>query len=583
MLRAVIRKNRFVRCSTHFLVDEWVTNISFSAYYEACAPQSCSFPYTVRATVFTVLTTLMGFFGGVTFAVEIVFLILLRLVEELAFAARLTRPNLLHGIRTWFTCAAQERMIRQLHFVFVLAVVSTLYLLKALSPRLITVQIARPSLRVYEDLIDYFPSTLDCACSQISMRHSSFLNVGTAAHQVCSSAFVSDGWIASLNRNDSFPSEPFLLLSSLCLWSQKSLQDSLDQLYATDFISTAPISPAVFVALINTAIDDIRSIASRSFLSLFSLSRQITGTNQIITALSTNWQLVRPDWNTTERIVPTEPLTYQSCSCAQSSSCAEPSRGMFVGCYPLEALLQADLSCLYNQSCIDPSSTFPALNQSQTSRFSLTTTVEQIIGDLMIEEWLNRISYEDYFDHCAPTLCSYSYTTKGDRVQGLTILVSLYGGLMVYRSMVGSDCRSHRSMLRRSESPFAIDIRQRYPRYFLAFSSVNKEERALMTDINAAPAVSLLSFSMASWFRPTAPPVNPKQRIFGSAENAIMRTSQQRQGYMKVFEVLHLQGPHISLEDLSTAVHRLQYRHPFLRSRLTGQSCDTRQFSGRGR
>lgn len=47
-----------------------------------------------------------------------------------------------------------------------------------------------------------------------------------------------------------------------------------------------------------------------------------------------------------------------------------------------------------------------------------------------------------------------------------------------------------------------------------------------------------------------------------------MRVSQQRQGFMKVLEVLHLQGPHISLEALGAAVHRLQRRHPFLRSTL---------------
>ncbi|CAF3946989.1 unnamed protein product [Rotaria magnacalcarata] len=37
---------------------------------------------------------------------------------------------------------------------------------------------------------------------------------------------------------------------------------------------------------------------------------------------------------------------------------------------------------------------------------------------------------------------------------------------------------------------------------------------------------------------------------------------------MKVGVLLHLQGPCISLEALTIAVNHLQYRHPFLRSRL---------------
>jgi hypothetical protein len=74
---------------------------------------------------------------------------------------------------------------------------------------------------------------------------------------------------------------------------------------------------------------------------------------------------------------------------------------------------------------------------------------------------------------------------------------------------------------------------------------------------------------MFSWFRQNrSPVVNQKQRLFGSSENAIMQASQQHQGYMKVGEVLHLQGPHISLEALSTAISQLQRRHPTLRSRL---------------
>jgi hypothetical protein len=73
---------------------------------------------------------------------------------------------------------------------------------------------------------------------------------------------------------------------------------------------------------------------------------------------------------------------------------------------------------------------------------------------------------------------------------------------------------------------------------------------------------------MLSRFHRSSRTLNPKQRILGSAENALVKTSQQHHGYMKVGEVLHLHGPHISLEALTSAVVRLQCRHPFLRSRL---------------
>jgi hypothetical protein len=62
--------------------------------------------------------------------------------------------------------------------------------------------------------------------------------------------------------------------------------------------------------------------------------------------------------------------------------------------------------------------------------------------------------------------------------------------------------------------------------------------------------------------------VHLQQRVFGLAENALIKTSLQHQGFMKVGEVLHLQGPHISLEMLESTVACLQRRHPYLRSRL---------------
>ena len=68
---------------------------------------------------------------------------------------------------------------------------------------------------------------------------------------------------------------------------------------------------------------------------------------------------------------------------------------------------------------------------------------------------------------------------------------------------------------------------------------------------------------------------NPKQRIFGSAENALIKTSLQYQGYMRVGEVLHLQGSSISLDALQLAISCLQRRHPFLRSRLQINPAET--------
>ena len=83
---------------------------------------------------------------------------------------------------------------------------------------------------------------------------------------------------------------------------------------------------------------------------------------------------------------------------------------------------------------------------------------------------------------------------------------------------------------------------------------------------------------MFSWFRSNPVAVDSKQRMFGSAENALMRASQQHRGYLMVGEVLHLRGPYISIETLTVAIRRLQRRHPMLRSSLRKDPANLSSF-----
>ncbi|UJR18061.1 hypothetical protein I4U23_004961 [Adineta vaga] len=73
---------------------------------------------------------------------------------------------------------------------------------------------------------------------------------------------------------------------------------------------------------------------------------------------------------------------------------------------------------------------------------------------------------------------------------------------------------------------------------------------------------------MFHYFSKEAPDVDPKQHVCSRTENGMIRVSQRFNGFSRLGEVLHLQGPYISLEQLNGAVARLQRRHPVLRSRL---------------
>ncbi|CAF3444333.1 unnamed protein product [Rotaria socialis] len=71
------------------------------------------------------------------------------------------------------------------------------------------------------------------------------------------------------------------------------------------------------------------------------------------------------------------------------------------------------------------------LNDSIYSRFSPTTSISVIVGELFIEIWINQSSYESYYAACEPQYCRYEYTRRNDLLYLLTSLHGVNGGLTV--------------------------------------------------------------------------------------------------------------------------------------------------------
>ena len=107
---------------------------------------------------------------------------------------------------------------------------------------------------------------------------------------------------------------------------------------------------------------------------------------------------------------------------------------MFAVCYALEAFLQSTLECFYDQQCIDSNNTFKAME-------IFNSTIEMLVNELMVEEYSNNIPYKNYFVQCAPS----SYTGKINIIEGITTLISLYGGLVVIAELFGCRTQTVRS------------------------------------------------------------------------------------------------------------------------------------------
>ena len=425
------------------MLDTWSSNVSFAAYYNTCAPLSCTFERQRRDDLFSAFNTIIGVFGGLSLGLKIPILIALRIVEKTLDG--FSRATLIRSIKNLIVFGDDHRLKNRIHFVLVVATLSVLYIFCAFSSQSKTVETSHPSLSRYQDLAARFPDSLQCPCSKISFEYRSFLTIAPRFHSVCFSDFVTEHWIDHLYGDGDLvgrypPNDfrasavgQFQLLASFCQLSNETVNNTLIQLLNSDFMNTQLLSSSLLNEQVRHTVNEFQMTIPHSFLNTLSLIREITMGNKLMNALSTNWLITIPSAIHSDSVAHTIPLMYQSCDCGLAKECVQPSRGLFAGCFPLDSLFQSSLQCLHDQECIDPTATFKAMNNSllQSSRFDVNTTIESIVNQLLVEEYSINMSYDKYFAQCAPLLCSYSYIDYANIIDGLTYIIALYGGLVI--------------------------------------------------------------------------------------------------------------------------------------------------------
>ena len=79
---------------------------------------------------------------------------------------------------------------------------------------------------------------------------------------------------------------------------------------------------------------------------------------------------------------------------------------------------------------------FVTLNASST-RFNVNETIETLAYEMFIESWKTNVSYEKFFNSCAPAYCTYNVYYRFDALILLTTFLSVYVGLsLVIHAMV---------------------------------------------------------------------------------------------------------------------------------------------------
>jgi hypothetical protein len=368
--------------------------------------------------------------------------------------------------------------------IYVACLITSLFVLlfyTGLSNQTHTVTVSSPSLTNFDKLSSNYPLTLLCPCSQISIPHERFVTFTPQYHQVCSTKFVDEQWIASLfhiRTSNGYPldyrlfaSAHFQVLASLCHTANRSVSDMLKAFATSQMISSQVLSSAAFEIQLATKIDQLKFTKIADVNRLEQIVSSMIDHNHLVSSLRCNFLITGIPEQSTFRsysvIFPNGSLltTGDSCFCETTSKCSFPAAfynwsnpivpgtalqpsqppsfiipGMKVGCTPKDSLFQSTLECLFDNDCLERlviytgASFMPSplnITTQPLSRFNLNATLEMIFQQLMLESLNNVSSFGGYFRTCAPEFCTYSYSQQFSIGYMLAMLIKLVGGLNV--------------------------------------------------------------------------------------------------------------------------------------------------------
>ncbi|CAF2842817.1 unnamed protein product [Rotaria sp. Silwood2] len=72
-----------------------------------------------------------------------------------------------------------------------------------------------------------------------------------------------------------------------------------------------------------------------------------------------------------------------------------------------------------------------SLDARLPSRFLPNTTMEFIVSNLMIDDWINTTNVTTHYNTCNPHICTYTYTHRYNKFQVISAIVGLAGGLNI--------------------------------------------------------------------------------------------------------------------------------------------------------
>ncbi|CAF1449799.1 unnamed protein product [Adineta steineri] len=451
------------------MIEEWNSTQLYDRYYDECQPIECTYTVKTRNNVIYIVTTVFGIIGGLITVLKLVVPRVVKFIRK-----KRSQLSLANVVPTVPPSADEHKLKNQkistrLNVLLLILSTTILLLYTFLTNVTMTINVPTPTLTKYERLYSKYSQTLTCPCKHISINYEKFLHIEYSLHQVCTSIFITDEWISYLvisnkttSANINFRrtgSNAFQALRAFCELVENTIDNSLIQFNSSQYITASVASPELFQSQAQSFINQFISSTTNTFVLSLNTIRNSTHGDSLVSGLLTNYLITIGTSVSNEAIVLSSPVGYSTCSCVLSSRCIAQSSilsslvnmgyfyipGFYTGCYVIEALLQSTLECFYDQNCIDQlqfylSSVSPmnvtALNLSLPSQYSEDSTIENLLNNLMVEEWYSTQLYDRYYDECQPIECTYTIKTRNNVIYITTTMFGIIGGLITILSCI---------------------------------------------------------------------------------------------------------------------------------------------------
>ncbi|CAF1468909.1 unnamed protein product [Adineta ricciae] len=408
------------------------------------------------------------------------------------FLRKLKQQNLFKNVNNRSESSIKEqRLISRAYLTLLIGVICALILFMSFNREMVTITERSPSLQTYIDLEQSHSTILRCPCSESAILYQKFLTLSPRLHQVCTSIFVEDDWIEllmslmdyrSLKDWRNRASSEFRILSDFCQLANRTISDAVNRYLSQFFITSSILSKTDFEQQINASLKQFYQSTFYHFNSMEKIVHLLMQIDQPF--VKSNWATVQTVDNglviestTNDRraaqiqFVLNEISTINSnkisCVCAVNSKCQAPAMtnidyenfgtglnfnitGWVEGCFSIDSIRFSSLQCFYVESnCFQSllavlgrkdiahskfgrlSRSFRPLVHYSITNYPPNTTVSIILDSLLLEQWNALLSYERFYEICAPSFCTYSIHMRKSFVEVITVLLSVIGGIVV--------------------------------------------------------------------------------------------------------------------------------------------------------